>query len=86
MRFQKLILTGTALLLISPAAADAADAPRVSLQTEVVPLLKQHCIACHGPAKQEAGLNLATPAGIRRGGEKGKVEKSRRIDDAGVWL
>ena len=34
-------------------------------------MLKQHCIVCHGPAKQEAGLNLATPPGIRRGGPMG---------------
>ena len=33
------------------------------------PLLVAHCLRCHGEAKQEAGLNLATRAGMLAGGE-----------------
>jgi len=85
MSFQNLIFTGTALLLISPAAARADDVPGVSFQTEVVPLLKQRCIACHGPAKQEAGLNLATPPGIRRGGKKGEAIVAGSPEKSRLW-
>ena len=34
-------------------------------------LLVAHCIRCHGEAKQEAGLNLATREGILTGGDSG---------------
>jgi len=85
MRLHNLILTGTALLLIGPAAARAEELPGVSFQAEIVPLLKQHCIVCHGPAKQEAGLNLATPPGIRRGGKKGEVIVSGSPEKSRLW-
>jgi mono/diheme cytochrome c family protein len=35
------------------------------------PLIVAHCIRCHGEAKQEAGLNLATREGILAGGDSG---------------
>jgi hypothetical protein len=36
-------------------------------------LLVAHCIRCHGEAKQEAGLNLASREGILAGGDSGAV-------------
>src|SRR5262245_3951430 len=38
---------------------------------DVQPLLKRHCLKCHGPGKREGGLNLSTAAGIIRGGKNG---------------
>ena len=35
------------------------------------PLLVVHCLRCHGEAKQEGGLNLATRAGMLAGGDSG---------------
>ena len=40
---------------------------------DVVPLLKNRCVRCHGPAVMKAKLTLAVPNGIVRGGEHGKV-------------
>ncbi len=41
------------LSLVAAGAATAADFDAV-----VLPFVKGHCVACHGPAKKEAGLNL----------------------------
>src|SRR5579864_1778806 len=48
-------------------AAFADDA----FEKEVRPLLVQHCIGCHGPKKQEAGLRLDSKAGWQVGGKHG---------------
>ena len=52
-----------AVLLVSPAAR-AAD-----YQTDIVPLLKERCMSCHGSVKQKGGLRLDAGALIRKGGK-----------------
>jgi hypothetical protein len=56
------------LAVAAPLRADEAS-PRFA--RDVQPLLKRHCIKCHGAAKREGGLNLSTAGGIVRGGKKG---------------
>jgi len=63
------ILACTALAIASSAIAEENPPPRFA--RDVQPLLKRHCLKCHGPAKREGGLNLSTPAGIVRGGKNG---------------
>src|SRR5882672_4821912 len=58
------------LALASPLRADD---PPPRFARDVQPLLKRHCLKCHGPAKREAKLNLSTPGGIIRGGMNGAV-------------
>jgi hypothetical protein len=58
------------------ASADEKTSPAVAIPgfaAEIQPLLKRHCLKCHGPAKHEGKLNLSTPAGIIRGGMNGAV-------------
>ena len=43
----------------------------VTFERDIAPLLKRHCVKCHGPAKQEAKLNLSVPGGLIRGGTNG---------------
>src|SRR5579863_517250 len=59
-----------AVFVASSALAD--DAPP-HFTRDVQPLLKRHCLKCHGPSKQDAKLNLSTPSGIVRGGMNGAV-------------
>ena len=40
-------------------------------EKEIRPLLIEHCLKCHGPEKQEGGLNLATREWIFQGGDSG---------------
>ena len=38
---------------------------------DIKPIFKTHCVRCHGPLKQEAGLRLDTRRAAVRGGESG---------------
>jgi cytochrome c553 len=51
--------------------ADAADVE--FFEAKVRPALADHCVRCHGPTKQRAGLRLDSPAAILTGGEGGPV-------------
>ena len=57
------ILLGTAV-----AARGSGD-----YESQVKPLLKERCFACHGSLKQKAGLRLDTVKAMRHGGEAGDV-------------
>ncbi|HEY2154104.1 MAG TPA: DUF1549 domain-containing protein, partial [Isosphaeraceae bacterium] len=59
----------TALLLPAIAAGDDAE----FFEARVRPVLATHCVSCHGPEKQKAGLRLDTPEGMKKGGESGPV-------------
>jgi len=40
-------------------------------ESKIRPVLHEHCVACHGPEKQEGGLRLDSPAAILKGGDSG---------------
>jgi len=40
-------------------------------EKQIRPLLIEHCLECHGPEKQEGGLNLATRESLLKGGDSG---------------
>lgn len=50
--------------------ADVVRAPEVT-QHDIEPLMLRHCAVCHGPRKQEAGLDLRTRAAMLKGGKSG---------------
>ncbi|MSR56716.1 MAG: DUF1553 domain-containing protein [Planctomycetaceae bacterium] len=72
------------LVIVLPLAAIAADPPP-RFDRQIAPLLKTHCVKCHGPAKREAGLNLSTAAGVARGGKKGAVVAPHDIAASKLW-
>ena len=45
----------------------------VDFATEIYPLFKQNCIACHNATKAKAKLNLESPAAIMKGSSSGEV-------------
>src|SRR5205823_2610176 len=65
------------------AFADEAPAPRFA--RDVQPLLKRHCLKCHGSAKREGGLNLSTPGGIVRGGKNGAALVPHDVAASLLW-
>jgi hypothetical protein len=72
------------LLLVSAGPLAAADdAP--DLLHDVLPLLKTHCVKCHGPAKSEGGLNLSTPGTLVHGGENGATIASGDPSASLLW-
>jgi hypothetical protein len=61
---------------------DRAAAP---LHEGVLPLFKARCVKCHGPAKREGKLSLATPRGLGRGGKHGPVVTPGQPDASLIW-
>jgi Protein of unknown function (DUF1549)/Planctomycete cytochrome C len=70
-------------LSASSAATHAAELPAdhakrmtrglVTLQQQVLPLLTEHCLPCHGGEKMKGELNLVTREGLLQGGVVGVV-------------
>jgi mono/diheme cytochrome c family protein len=60
--------------------ADAAG-PAVT-QHDVIPVLLRRCATCHGARRAEAGLDLRTPASMRRGGKSGPAVVPGRPDQS----
>jgi mono/diheme cytochrome c family protein len=60
------------LLTIIQNTLSAGSAPaEIDYQTQIKPLLKSHCFACHGSLKQESSLRLDAGELILKGGEIG---------------
>lgn len=73
----------TLALLLFAAHSFAEENPQ--FDREIAPLIKRYCVKCHGPAKQEGKLNLATPGGLVRGGENGAVVIPHDSDGSLLW-
>jgi len=68
-------------LLTSPTVR--ADEPQ--FDRDIVPLLKRHCVKCHGPTKQEGKLSLATAGGVIRGGSTGAALVPHDVNASLLW-
>lgn len=53
-----------------------ADAKNPTFDDDVLPIVKQHCVNCHGNDKQKGDLNLATYAALQKGGSSGAAVKA----------
>src|SRR5262245_45278920 len=69
---------------VAVASAAGADAPP-RFDRDIAPLLKAHCVKCHGPAKREGKLNLSTAADIVRGGKNGAVVAPHDAAASRLW-
>ena len=63
------LAVGTAAALLIPRAPAAAP----NFARDIQPLLAAHCLKCHGPEKQKAGLRLDHRASALQGGDDGPV-------------
>ena len=80
-----LMLASMVMVCCGVSVAPAAEPPAPDFQNDVLPLLKNRCVKCHGPAKQEGKLNLSLPPGIARGGETGAVIVPGNVQDSLLW-
>lgn len=55
--------------------ASAAQAEPSFFTARVAPILDRHCVVCHGPEKQKAGLRVDSFEHVMRGAESGVVVK-----------
>src|SRR4051794_25796634 len=54
----------------------------VDFEKEILPVLKNNCLACHNRTTTKADLVLETPQDILKGGESGKVVVPKRSGDS----
>ena len=75
----------TPLVLLAAAAVASADGP-VDYTRDIKPILRQHCVACHGAKVTKSKLRLDTAALALKGGSSGpaivpgKASESLLID------
>ena len=62
------LLGALSLLFLIPAHASAQAPAKIDFGREVQPLLKEHCIGCHGPSQQMNGFRLDRRSAALRGG------------------
>jgi hypothetical protein len=70
---RQLAFLASALALLTGGSRVLADAKNPTYDDDVMPIVKQSCINCHGNDKQKGGLNLATYATMSVGGSSGAV-------------
>lgn len=51
----------------------AADTAPVNYDEHIKPILRQHCVKCHGDDEQKSGLNLQNFTAVLKGGSGGKA-------------
>ena len=59
------------LLFFMACSAAGAASPPPDFQRDVLPILSQRCLQCHGEAVQMGNLDLRSPASMLKGGNKG---------------
>ncbi len=64
-------------------AAEPPDARGIEFfESRIRPILVEHCLACHGPDKQKAGLRLDAADSMRTGGDSGPVLEPGNPEDS----
>ncbi len=83
------VLPGVLLLLFGAGAASAAGAERPPpsegdrfFEAQVRPILRAHCVTCHGGEKVRSGLNLTDRQGLLKGGDRGPTVSLDKPDES----
>src|SRR5215472_14307191 len=63
------VLPAAVVTLTFVQAAHAADTPR--FESDILPVFKARCLACHSGATPQAGLDLSTRESVIAGGKSG---------------
>jgi len=76
---------GRALPWVLLVFASVARAEPAFFTARVMPILDKHCVVCHGPEKQKAGLRLDTFEHTMRGGAGGEVVTARVVKESELF-
>jgi cytochrome c551/c552 len=61
------------VLSLLPSLLFSAEDAEPNYDEHIKPILRQHCLKCHGEDKQKAGLNMQTYAAAMKGGSGGEA-------------
>lgn len=64
---------------------EAPDSGPVTFNDHVKPILRQHCLMCHGDDEQEAGINLQAYSALMRGGSSGRIVVAGRASQSVLY-
>lgn len=70
----------TALVFIGEARAEPSF-----FTARVAPIMDRHCVTCHGPEKQKAGLRVDSFEQLMRGAESGEVVKPGEVKESEIF-
>lgn len=70
------------ICLMALPIADMKRTEPVDFEKEILPVLKNNCLACHNQTKAKAGLILETPQTILRGGDSGPAVVPGKPDES----
>ncbi|MGV3756352.1 MAG: PSD1 and planctomycete cytochrome C domain-containing protein [Verrucomicrobiota bacterium] len=70
------------ILLATASASNLFAASRIDYTTQIKPILKERCYACHGVLKQQSKLRLDTAEFLRQGGKHGAGYVSGKPDES----
>ncbi|HEY4259639.1 MAG TPA: PSD1 and planctomycete cytochrome C domain-containing protein [Schlesneria sp.] len=73
------------LLILQQAGANSQAEDTPQYDRDIAPLLKRHCVKCHGPTKREGKLNLAAPGAIIKGGAEGAAVVPHDVTASLLW-
>ena len=76
------LLVCMAAHLLVAAVLSADNEKRINYVDDIKPILRQHCLKCHGNDRQEADINLQTYAALMRGGSGGKIVEAGRASQS----
>ncbi|MFO0912911.1 MAG: PSD1 and planctomycete cytochrome C domain-containing protein [Pirellulales bacterium] len=74
-----------AIALLSCHSVESAESEPVDYGSQVKPVLKERCYACHGVLQQQGGLRLDTAAWARAGGDNGPATESQGGSPSLLW-
>jgi hypothetical protein len=76
--------TLAALLLLAGSARAEGNPGHDFFEAKIRPVLAEHCLSCHGPKRQQAGLRLDSRAALLKGGEDGPVVRLDRPGESAL--
>jgi hypothetical protein len=79
-------LAALCLCASSAPAADPKKPAKITYDDNVLPILREKCIACHGPDKKSSGLQLHNYQAVMQGGSGGAVVKPGDPDGSPLYL
>ena len=77
-RWPLVILVLSIIASFFPPLIHAQDSKVISYEDHIAPILKRHCLQCHGDTKQESGLSLANYSALMKGSSGGALVVSGR--------
>lgn len=72
--------------LLLPLSYLLASPEEPNFDEDIKPLLRRHCLKCHGEDEQKAGLNLQTYAAAMKGGSGGEIVVAGRSSQSQLFL